>query len=106
MFEPIVLLKQNKTKQKQTQKQKIKTKQKTKKDKTKQKNKTKQNINMNKNINKPNNQIKNTGCCFFKHISSRNRSLNIAGGIYCKKNKKGKLYLTENRISRNRMWCP
>ena len=43
----------------------------------------------------------------FKSISLRNRSLSKARWFCCKKHKigKGNLCLTENRFSRNEMWC-
>ena len=43
----------------------------------------------------------------FKSIFLRNRSLSNARWFWCKKCKigKGNLFLTENRLSRNEMWC-
>ena len=43
----------------------------------------------------------------FKCIFLRNRSFSNAGWFYGKKRKieKGNLYLTENRFSRNKIWC-
>ena len=50
---------------------------------------------------------KPTGFCSFYSIFLRNRSLSNCGWFYGKTRKIGKrnLYFTENRLSRNEMWC-
>ena len=47
------------------------------------------------------------GFALFKSIFLRNRSLSNAGGFGGKKRKigKGNLYLTENQLRKNEMWC-
>ena len=49
-----------------------------------------------------------TSFALFKSIFLRNRSLSNARWFYSKKHKiwfKGYLYLTENQLRRNKMWC-
>ena len=50
---------------------------------------------------------KATGFALFKIIFLRNQSLSNARWFYGNKRKivKGNLYLTENRLSRNELWC-
>ena len=50
---------------------------------------------------------KRTGFCSFKSTFFRNRFFSNVRWFYSKKRKiwKGNLYLTENRFSRNEMWC-
>ena len=71
--------------------------------KTKQ-NKTKQNKTKKQKTKKKNSQ---RVFALFKCICLKNQSLSIARWFYGKKCKigKGTLYLTENQLGRNRVWC-